>query len=83
MSEKLEIIIGAQNKFGPTFKSLGISVAAAGAAIIGLAGTSIKAFAKYEESLTDMGKVTKESFDSINQKIMAISPTLGSSTQLC
>jgi len=39
-------------------------------------------FATFESALADMGKVTDESFDSIQKKIMKLPASLGSSTEL-
>lgn len=43
---------------------------------------TISDFSAYQSALTDMGKVTDESFSLIDQKIRSISPELGSATQL-
>lgn len=49
-------------------------------------GVSIKQtlsdFSAYQSALTDMGKVTDQSFSVIDQKIRSLSPELGSATQL-
>lgn len=50
-------------------------------------GVSIKQtlsdFSAYQSALTDMGKVTDQSFSVIDQKIRSLSPELGSATHLC
>lgn len=60
--------------------ALGSTMAAAMASVAVTA--SIKQFSEFEVALRDMGKVTKESFGEIQEKIMALSPALGSSTEL-
>ena len=82
MSEFLEIIIGAKDQFSATFKNVGMAAAAA-LAVVGTALTkTVVDFAKYETALTDMGKVTNESLESIHKKMMGIPAVLGSSTEL-
>jgi len=54
---------------------------------IGVAGgwaikKSVGAFAEFESALVDMGKVTKESLESIKTKIMDLPPSLGSATEM-
>lgn len=43
---------------------------------------TISDFSTYQSALTDMGKVTDQSFSVIDQKIRSLSPELGSATQL-
>ena len=83
MSEKISIIIGAQDKFSSAFgklTSLLLSVTkvalAASAALTAIGIKSVHAFAQYEEALTDLGKVTTESADAINKKMMELPPVL-------
>jgi len=67
--------------------ALGLKIAAVSASATALAGSfvlkkAIQGFAVFESALTDMGKVTKESFESIKQKVMALPSALGSATEL-
>ena len=82
MAEFLEIIIGAKDKFSATFKQVGLVAVAALAGIATAITKTVKDFAKYEEALVDMGKVTSESLDSIHKKMMGLPAVLGSSTEL-
>lgn len=57
-------------------------IAGAGVAAYSLGSKAVEAAAEFETALTDMGKVTGESLESIRAKIMALPPELGSATDL-
>jgi len=59
-----------------------LGVAAAGALGGAVIAKSIKEFASFEVAVRDLGKVTDESFDQISEKILALPPEIGSSTEL-
>jgi TP901 family phage tail tape measure protein len=89
MAEKISIIVGATDKFSGVFgkltsrlPSLTKLVTATAVAFTALGAKAVHAFGQYEEALTDLGKVTSESLDSIHKKMMDLPPVLGSSTEL-
>lgn len=64
------------------FKKVGMVAAAAGA-IISLAIKKVRgSFNEYESALVDMGKITDESFESIEARMKELPPVLGSLTEL-
>jgi len=67
---------------GISGKLLNLKTGIAAVAIAGSFKQSISGFAGFEAALTDMGKVTSESMESIKTKIMALPPALGHSTAL-
>ncbi|MGC2423162.1 MAG: phage tail tape measure protein [Nitrospirota bacterium] len=67
-------------KISQSFDTLGGKWAALGGAA--LFGKSISDFNQYQSALTDMAKVTDDSLDSINKKIMSLGSSLGSPTEL-
>jgi len=65
-----------------TFRKMGIAMTVVGG-VIALAVKNVgKAFDEYETKLVDMGKVTDESLEVIQDRIREIPPILGSATQL-
>ena len=64
------------------FKKVGMISAAAGA-VIALAIKKVRgSFNEYESSLVDMGKITDESFGSIENRMKELPPVLGNLTEL-
>ena len=64
-----------------------LTIGALGAAFVAAAASfvlkeSIQEFAEFESALTDMGKVTSESFESITARIQELPPELGTATEL-
>lgn len=87
--------IGHVKKLGRQFtKGLGGAISKIGSALTSLKTLAMGAlagwgvsevmgkFAGFETALVDMGKVTKESFESIKKKVMDLPSALGSVTQL-
>ena len=64
------------------FKKVGMVSAAVGAAIILVAKKVRAAFNEYESALVDMGKITSESFGSIEDRMKKLPPVLGNLTEL-
>ncbi len=80
--ENIKFIIQARDGFSKAFGKLTRTLGIASAAMGAMATASVVSFAKYESALTDMGKVTSESLESINKKIMGLPAVLGDSTSL-
>jgi TP901 family phage tail tape measure protein len=68
------------SKISGSFDALGGKWAALGGAA--LYGKAISDFNQYQSALTDMAKVTDDSLDNINKKIMSMGSSLGSPTEL-
>lgn len=67
---------------GISGKLLNLKTGIAGVATAAVFKQSISGFAGFEAALTDMGKVTSESMESIKEKILTLPPALGNSTAL-
>lgn len=67
---------------GISGKLLNLKTGIAGVATAAVFKQSVSGFAGFEAALTDMGKVTSESMESIKEKILALPPALGNSTAL-
>jgi len=89
MAEKISIIVGATDKFSGAFDKLTsklpsiTKLVTATATAFGVLGAkAVHSFGQYEEALTDLGKVTTESMDSVHKKMQELPPVLGTSTEL-
>ena len=74
-SGKIDGFIGQIGKIGKNAASIGIAIESGFA-------VAYKTFTDYETRLVDMGKVTGESAESIQEKIQRLDPILGNMTEL-
>jgi len=68
--------------FGKSITAAGKGATIVGGAIVTAAVGTFKTFADYEEKLTDMAKVTDQSFGDIETAIKGVDPILGNMTEL-
>jgi len=73
---------GIVTGFSTKISSIGKSAAIGGAAVTTAIVKTFKDFTAYETKLTDMAKVTDQSFEDIEDSIKGIDPILGNSTEL-